>query len=106
MNNIFSFNGRSRRTEWWIVSLIINVIGAILGNCGLDAYDSIGFCIFVIILCVLLYWVMLATNARRCHDLGHSGWWQLIPFYGLWLAFAKGDECNNEYGLNPYTMEI
>lgn len=44
---------------------------------------------------------MLASATKRCHDLGNSGWYQLIPFYIIALLFIKGDDCCNQYGTNP-----
>jgi uncharacterized membrane protein YhaH (DUF805 family) len=35
------------------------------------------------------------------HDVGKSGWYVLIPFYNLVLAFSKGDQAENKYGPNP-----
>jgi uncharacterized membrane protein YhaH (DUF805 family) len=48
-----------------------------------------------------MIWFLWAQNAKRCHDRGNSGWYQLIPFYFLVLLFGDGEEGENEYGDNP-----
>lgn len=40
----------------------------------------------------------MAVGAKRCHDLGHSGWFQMIPFYSFVMLFGAGDSDGNEYG--------
>lgn len=55
----------------------------------------------VFIVYIPLSWFIFAQGAKRCHDKGVNGWWQLLPFYGLILLFYKGDEGENEYGADP-----
>jgi len=61
---------------------------------------GMGITIFLI-LCIPGFWFMWAQGAKRCHDRGNSGWFQLIPFYRLWMMFAESDYGPNEYGENP-----
>ena len=92
----FSFDGRIRRTEYG-VSMIIYII----------AYYGILFLIgstespLILVLLIPVLWFAIAQGAKRCHDLGNSGWFQLIPFYGLWMLFQDSERGENKYGLNP-----
>jgi uncharacterized membrane protein YhaH (DUF805 family) len=95
--NIFSFEGRIRRTEYgisfiiyFIAYLFIELIGG--GANGIKA----ALLLFIPVVC--FFW---AQGAKRCHDLGNSGWFQIIPFYVLWLLFQAGNPGINEYGVNP-----
>lgn len=45
--------------------------------------------------------IFLSEGTRRCHDLGHSGFWMLIPYYILWMLFQNSKVGPNEYGNNP-----
>ena len=55
------------------------------------------------------FWCSLAVGAKRCHDRGRSGWFQLIsliPAIGpLWLFFDlglfKGTDGENRFGPDP-----
>ncbi len=100
--NPFTFKGRIRRTTYWVTYLLA---GVIMMPAQLAVEDSSGIgtggLILYLALCLVYSWVIMATNAKRCHDLGHNGWWQLIPFYSLWLAFQNGQPGINEYGENP-----
>ena len=55
----------------------------------------------LLFLYIPIFWIMLAQGAKRCHDRGNSGWFQLIPFYAFWMLFADSDFGNNKYGPNP-----
>ena len=76
------------------------LIGFISGSLsGSSASDSSGIILIVLYLpCLFFMW---AQGAKRCHDLGNSGWFQLIPFYGLWMLFADSEAGINRYGVNP-----
>jgi len=52
-------------------------------------------------LSIALYWLLWAQGAKRSHDIGKSGWWQLIPFYNVYLLFPEGNPYTNKYGGNP-----
>ena len=50
---------------------------------------------------ILLGIAMTVENARRLHDVGYSGWWQLVPCYMLIVAFYRGQVGANKYGPDP-----
>lgn len=91
-SNSFSFKGRIRRTEYgrsiiilfWFVFLVLIFSQELM-----------------YLLLIPGFWFSFAQGAKRCHDLGNSGWWQLIPFYTPWLLFQDGQPGSNEYGENP-----
>jgi uncharacterized membrane protein YhaH (DUF805 family) len=83
--NVFSLNGRIRRTEYGLSLLISFVINLITAGFGL----------------ILTLPFIILQGAKRCHDLGNSGWWQLIPFYSILLLFQEGGKGSNQYGENP-----
>lgn len=92
----FSFDGRIRRTEFGL-SYLIYIAGALIISviAGILDLPILGLAFLPLV------WFMLAQGAKRCHDRGNSGWYQLIPFYGLWMLFADSDPGENEYGPNP-----
>lgn len=96
--NPFSFEGRIRRTEYGLSFIIMYVYAFIVGIFVAVVNGGDGL---MYLMLVPGYWFLWAQGAKRCHDLGHSGWWQLIPFYGLWMLFGNGEIENNEYGENP-----
>jgi uncharacterized membrane protein YhaH (DUF805 family) len=100
----FSFDGRIRRFEYGlsiiIYSIAIFIVGSISGMFA-ASYDAGTASLVILIFLIPLLWFLWAQGAKRCHDLGNSGWWQLIPFYGLWLLLADGLSGPNKFGDNP-----
>ena len=90
----FSFKGRIRRTEYGISLIIYYALYGVL-VAMMDGSDLAALAI------IPLLWFFLAQGAKRCHDRGNSGWYQIIPFYFLWLLFGEGDKGPNEYGADP-----
>jgi uncharacterized membrane protein YhaH (DUF805 family) len=100
----FSFEGRIRRSEYGISVIIFTVVIVLLQVillAALAGHASPGITLFLMIILSPLFFFMLAQGAKRCHDRGNSGWFQLIPFYGLWMLFGDSDHGSNQYGPNP-----
>lgn len=94
------FSGRARRKEFWMFILINVIISAVLSLLGADFLGGL-YSLAVLI-------PSLAVGARRLHDTGRSGWWQLIylvPLVGLIVMIVftaqEGAAGDNKYGSNP-----
>lgn len=97
----FSFDGRIRRLEYCISFIIYCIwdVGRVIMSKTSDPIPIVS--IFFLISFIPMIWFICAQNAKRCHDRGNSGWYQLIPFYFLVLLFGEGDEGENKHGDNP-----
>ena len=98
--NSFSFEGRIRRLEYGLSFIIYYIwlffCAFVSFSINADNFDGIYF-----LLMILGFYFLIAQGAKRCHDRGNTGWYQLIPFYGLWMLFGDGDIGTNNYGANP-----
>jgi uncharacterized membrane protein YhaH (DUF805 family) len=100
--NPFSFEGRIRRTEFGLSFIIFIVLRTVTAAIAIET-GSRGFMYLTLI---PLLWFLWAQGAKRCHDLGNNGWWQIIPLYGFWLIFQDGKPGTNEYGDNPKGIQV
>ncbi len=100
--NIWGSEGRIRRTEYGLSLIIFWLSGVILAyfimTLKLEAATSQ---ILILLSNMATVFFLLFQGAKRCHDRGNSGWFQLIPFYIFWLLFAPGEPGINKYGSNP-----
>ena len=89
-----TFVGRASRSEFWwfvlfqvLVSLAAGMLGNVVGG--------------LVNLALLL--PALAVGTRRLHDIGKSGWWQLITLTGIGILLLiywwvqPTDEGGNSY---------
>jgi uncharacterized membrane protein YhaH (DUF805 family) len=100
------FNGRAARTEYWMFVLLNLIVSIIVGMVASMLGDTMGIVGIVYALAVLV--PSIAVAARRLHDTGRSGWWQLIaliPIIGaIWLIVLlclDSNQGDNKYGANP-----
>jgi multidrug efflux pump subunit AcrB/uncharacterized membrane protein YhaH (DUF805 family) len=102
--NPFSFKGRIRRTEYGISFAILLVLliifNQLLGGVNPGALAQTTHMLFNI----LLLWFLIVQSIKRCHDMGKSGWWGLIPIWDLLLFFKPGTQGSNDYGENPRSL--
>ena len=84
-----NFSGTASRFEfWWFFAfvLLVTVISAAIHE---KAYTVVG---------AILLIPFLAAGARRLHDVGHSGWWQLFylaPFGQIVVLILLAQESNS-----------
>ena len=101
LTNYANFSGRARRKEFRffmlfcvILGIIAEVIDQVLGTQPLLNG----------LLNLALLVPSLAVGARRLHDVGRSGWWQLLMLTVIgilvliWWWATETKQQNNEYG--------
>lgn len=105
LTNYFQFNGRARRTEYWMFTLFSFIIALLLSF--VQSFLNLGE-LLTWIYSLFVFIPSLAVGVRRLHDTGKSGWWiliNLIPIIGaiIFIIFAcmDSDYGDNEYGPNP-----
>ena len=107
LKKIFSFKGKIGRWEFFLTNLFIGIVNYPLTYTPLageeNNIDSISIVtlLCISILSVLSLWIYFAQGAKRCHDMGLNGFWQLIPFFPVAMIFIKGEDKDNKYGSVP-----
>ncbi|UAY50852.1 DUF805 domain-containing protein [Ferruginibacter albus] len=92
----FSFNGMISRREFGLSILICNVGIVGLFFIMLAIGWKLGY-FFIAFLLFVMVWFRVAQGTKRCHDIGLSGWHQLIPLFTFVLLFTKSNHINNRY---------
>ena len=125
LKRLFDFQGRATRKEFWLFMLWLVVFSvpvsfAIMFICliiGATMFSDMGsqqgmgwlgifICFVVLYLAALL--LPLSLRTRRLHDIGLSGWWQLIllvPSLGRLVMFIfmliPSEKQDNRFGRVP-----
>ena len=91
------FNGRASRPEFWWFILFCFIVNLVAGGIFRGWISSL--------ISLALFVPSIAVGSRRLHDLGKSGWLQLlwiIPVIGwailIYWAAQPGQAGSNQYG--------
>ena len=107
-----TFSGRASRSEYWffyLFTIIASIVTWIIDTMllGYSAEDTGAISLIFQIIIIL---PSIAVGARRLHDIGKSGWWQLLilTIIGIillivWFA-TIGSSKKNKYG-NPIKLK-
>ena len=108
--NYFNFKTRSSRSEYWwfilfglLAGITIAIFEIIIGTYNFES--GMGPIGGILVLVNVIPSIALA--ARRLHDVGRSGWWQLLyftiigTFVILYWLIKKGDGADNHFGKCP-----
>ena len=102
-----SWHGRLNRKPYMIRSLILwipaTIVRIMIAVAEAGRYDGIYLLLglLAMALTVAVAVANVCVSVRRCHDMNHSGWWVLIPFYTIYLLFPRGTVGPNNYGPDP-----
>lgn len=100
-----TFDGRAGRSEFWYWALFTFLVSLVFNVLSMYVASSLGYVGNLFSLATII--PSVAVGARRMHDIGKSGWWQLVnlvPVLG-WLYFiylaAQPSGSANAYGTGP-----
>ena len=113
------FQGRARRSEFWlfwlftfVVGFVLQMIGGMMGGAADPSNPAAMYSSPAGIVLLLFYLAILipsiAVAIRRLHDTNRSGWWlliALIPFIGALVLLVfyvlPGTVGPNKFGEDP-----
>ena len=111
IKNYANFNGRASRSEYWrfvagimLIQGLFGIFAFLCSTLGFPNYEEIINNVSVV---VSIFFLLpnIAFTTRRMHDIGRSGWTQLISFipiigFFIFLVYElrRGDQGVNAYG--------
>ena len=104
MGKYATFTGRASRSEFWWFYLFTVLMSWGSMVVGTVVFGEAGGGVFGNLVSLAFFLPFLAVGARRLHDKGRTGWWQLLylTIIGIivlivWWA-SEGDDETNDYG--------
>lgn len=110
----FDFKTRSSRSEYWwfwlftfLAGFVFGFVDGVMGNIN----PATGLGTMGVLITLVTFIPSLMLSIRRLHDIGKSGWWNLLfltiigIFVLLYWAVQPGSEEDNKYGSNPLKGE-
>lgn len=99
------FEGVAGKAEFWWFYLFFTILSVVTYFIDLNLMNSeTGFGFFSAITLLILFIPMTSVSTRRLHDIGRSGWWQLIALTGIgvivliiWYATQTNNKLNEKY---------
>jgi len=99
------FDGVAGKAEFWWFHLFFTIISVATYYIDLNIMNSEnGFGVFSVIQILILFFPMISVTTRRLHDIGRSGWWQLIALTGIgvillivWYATDANNKLNRKF---------
>lgn len=112
-SNYVNFSGRAQRSAFWFWILFVWLAGIAVSILDTAVFGSDSVYPLSSIFTLGTFLPNIAVAARRLHDTGRSGWWQLLwllPIIGfiillIWLI-QQGEAGTNQYGPNPLGGEL
>ena len=107
MKNLFNAQGRLNRLRYFIytiaISIVIAIVQAVVGDT-----ESLILLLMLLVVSIVGAYVSICITIKRFHDLDRPGLHFLllfIPLYNIYIAlillFKKGTVGSNKYGENP-----
>ena len=82
----FVFSGRAQRSEYWYFMLFTVLADFVLSLADLAIFGidtNVDFAPLSDVFSLVVMIPSISACCRRLHDIGRSGWWQILPAAGL-----------------------
>lgn len=111
LKHALDFSGRASRTQYWMFVLVFAVVNLVLRYVDVKTGTFSPTWSMGLLSGLWTFFLLIpgiSAMARRLHDIGRSGWWQLmivIPIIGfivlLFMLVRPSEPRTNTFGRNP-----